>query len=144
MRKVICFAVSQSILARWRNHISQLFNVHGVIDVGQTEIQTAEPIVTEPSDFEFDLAIEKLKNHKSPGIDQILAELVKAGLRTIRYEFHKHITSVRNKEKVPEERKKSIILPMHKQALKQIVLLKETYHFCQLSTKFYPTSYSQG
>jgi hypothetical protein len=26
-----------SILARWRNHISQLLNVHGVNDVRQTE-----------------------------------------------------------------------------------------------------------
>jgi len=34
-----------SILARWRNHFSQLFNVHGVSDVRQTEIHTAEPLV---------------------------------------------------------------------------------------------------
>jgi hypothetical protein len=30
------------------------------------------------------MAIEKLKRHKSPGIDQITAEMVKAGGRTIR------------------------------------------------------------
>jgi hypothetical protein len=29
---------SHSILARWRNHFSQLFNVLGVSDVRQTEI----------------------------------------------------------------------------------------------------------
>jgi len=27
---------SHSILARWRNHFSQLFNVHGINDVRQT------------------------------------------------------------------------------------------------------------
>ena len=68
-------ADSHSILARWRNHFSQLLNVHGVSDVGQTEIHTAGP---EPSAFEFELAIEKLQSHKSPGIDQISAELIKA------------------------------------------------------------------
>ena len=31
-------------------------------DVRQTEINTAEPLVTEPSVFEVELAIEKLKN----------------------------------------------------------------------------------
>ena len=31
----------------------------------------------EPSAFEVELAIEKLKSHKSPGIDQIPAELIK-------------------------------------------------------------------
>jgi hypothetical protein len=36
-----------SILARWRNHFSQLLNVHKVTDVRQTEIQTAEQLVPE-------------------------------------------------------------------------------------------------
>jgi len=34
-----------SILAWWRNHFSQLLNIHGVNDVRQTEIHTAEPLV---------------------------------------------------------------------------------------------------
>ena len=34
----------------------------------------------EPSAFEVELAIEKLKSHKSPSTDQIPAELIKAGL----------------------------------------------------------------
>jgi len=32
-------ADSHSIVARWRNYFSQLFNVHGVKDVGQKETQ---------------------------------------------------------------------------------------------------------
>ena len=77
-------ADSHSIMARWRNYFSQLLNVHEVKDVRQAEIHTVEPLVPDPSAFEFELAIEKLKNHKSPGIDQIPAELIKAGVRTIR------------------------------------------------------------
>jgi len=38
-----------SILARWRNHFAQLFSVHGVNDVKQTEMHTAKPLVPEPS-----------------------------------------------------------------------------------------------
>ena len=72
---------SHSILARWRNHSSQLLNEHGVNDVRQTEIHTIEPLVPEPSAFEVEMAVGKLKTHKSPGIDQIPAELVKAGGR---------------------------------------------------------------
>jgi hypothetical protein len=68
-------------LARWRNHFSQLLNVHGVNDVRQTEVHTAEPLVPELSAFEVEVAIEKLKRHKSPGTDQIPAELIKAGGR---------------------------------------------------------------
>jgi hypothetical protein len=53
--------------------ISRLLNIHEVNDVRQTEIYTAEPLVPEPSAFEFELAIEKLQSCKSPGIDQIPA-----------------------------------------------------------------------
>jgi len=35
------------------------------------------------------MALEKLKSHKIPGIDQIPAELIKAGGRTIFFEIHK-------------------------------------------------------
>jgi hypothetical protein len=39
----ICIAVTDShtILARWRNHFSQLLNVYGVNDVRQAEMHTA-------------------------------------------------------------------------------------------------------
>ena len=60
-------ADSHSIVARWRNYFSQLFNVHGVKDVGQAEIHTAELI-----------------------------------------------TSIWKNEKLPEEWKESIIVPIHK------------------------------
>jgi len=72
-----------SILARWRNHFSQLLSVHGVSDVRHTEIHTAEPLVPEPIAYEIEMAIEKLRRHKSPGINQIPAEFIKAGSRTI-------------------------------------------------------------
>jgi hypothetical protein len=71
----------------------QLLNVHGVNDLRQTEIQTAEILVTEPSATEVQLAIEKLKSHKSPGIGQTPAELIKAGCTTIHGEIHKLIIS---------------------------------------------------
>ena len=72
--KVDLVSDSHSIVARWRNHFSQLFNVHGVSNVRQTEIHTAEPLVPELSAFEVEMAIEKKKRHKSQCINQIPAE----------------------------------------------------------------------
>jgi len=118
--------------------------VHRVKDVGQAEIHTAEPLVPEPSASEVELAIDKLKSKKLPGIDQIPAEQIKAGGRTICLEIHKLITSIWKKEKLPEEWKESIIVPIHKKGIKQIAIITEAYHFCQPLTKFYPTSCCQG
>ena len=57
-------ADSHSIMAKWRNYFSQLWNVHGVDDVRQAEIHTAEPLVPEPSALEVEVAIEELKRHR--------------------------------------------------------------------------------
>jgi hypothetical protein len=107
-------ADSHNILARWRKHFSQLFDVHGVDDGRHTEIHTAEPLVPEQSTFEFEMAIERLKRHNSPGFDQISAELIKAGGRTIRSEIHKIINSIWNREELPEDWKESIIVAIYK------------------------------
>jgi hypothetical protein len=68
-------------------------NAHGVSNVKQTEVHTAEPLVPEPSAFEVEMAITKLKRHKLPGIVEIPAELIKAGGRIIWSGTHKLIIS---------------------------------------------------
>jgi len=105
---------SHSVWARWRNHFSQLFDVHGVNDVRQTEIHTAEPLVHEPSASEFEMAIEKLKRHKSPGTDRIPAQLIIAGVRTVRSEIQQLINSIWKKEELPGKWKDSITAPSYK------------------------------
>ena len=136
------FADPHSIVVRWRNYFSQLFNVHGVKDVGQVEIHTAGPLVPEPGAFEFELAIGKLKSHKSPGFDEIPSELIKAGSGIICGEIHKLITSISKKEKLPEEWRVSITVPIHKKGDKTDC---NNYRGISLliNTKFYPTSCSQ-
>jgi len=70
-------------LDKSRKHFSQLFNATGVSDDRQTEIHTAETLVSEPSAFEVELLIEKLKRRISRGTDQIPAESIKARGYTI-------------------------------------------------------------
>ena len=107
------FADYHSSLAKWMNSFSQILNVHEVNEVRQTEIHTAEQLVPDPSSSEDELAIEKLKNHKSHGSDQIPAELFKAGCKTVLYEIHRLIISIWNKEELPEEWKESIVVPIY-------------------------------
>jgi hypothetical protein len=80
-----------------------LFNVHEINDVREREINMAVSLVPEPSAFVFELAIERLKSHKSPDAYQILAELIKKGGRNFCIEIHKLINSIWNKEELSEE-----------------------------------------
>jgi hypothetical protein len=81
-------------LNRWKNFFNQALNVQGVHDVRQMDIHTAEPLVSEPSLVEVEIAIGKLKSYKSVGADQIPAELIKGGGETLCSEIHKLIYTI--------------------------------------------------
>jgi hypothetical protein len=78
-----------------------------------TEIHTAEPFMPEPCASEAEVAIGKLKRYKSPGADQIPAELIQAGGETLHSEIHKLIKLIWNKE-LPHQWKESTVVPIHK------------------------------
>jgi hypothetical protein len=84
----------QNVLNRWKNFFNQVLNVHRFHDVRQMDIQTAEPLVPEPSLVEVKIVIGKLKSYKSPGTDNIPAELIKAGGETLYSEIHRFICCV--------------------------------------------------
>jgi hypothetical protein len=125
-----------SILARRRHRFSRLFNAHGVSDGRKTEICTAEPLLPDLSTFAVGLALGKLKRHKSPGVDQIPAELIKAGGRKIHSDILKLINSIWNKEELPEQWNESVVVRIYRKGDKQTVTAIQVFHFCQLRTKF--------
>jgi hypothetical protein len=107
-------AYSHNILNRWKNYFSQLLNVSNVSDVRQIEAHMPEPLVLGPSRLEVEIDIPKLKKYKSPGSDQIPAELFQDGGEILLSAIQKLINSVSNKEELPDQWKKSIIVPIHK------------------------------
>jgi hypothetical protein len=77
-------------------------------------VHTDEPLVPGPSRLEVEIAIAKLKKYKSPGSGQISAKLIQAGGKILLSVIHKLINSVWNQEKLPDQWKESIIVPVHK------------------------------
>jgi hypothetical protein len=61
-----------------------------------------------------EIAIAKLEKYKSPGSDQIPAELIQAGGETLLSVIHKLINSVCNKEELPDQWNESIIVTIYK------------------------------
>ena len=96
--------------------------------LGKQKYEYTQP---EPSAFEFELVIEKLKSQKSPGIDQIPEELIKTGSRTIRYEIQNllFIFGVRKTclRSGRSGRSRSEYLSIRR-AIKQIVVIIGAYH----------------
>jgi hypothetical protein len=128
---------SYSIVPRWRNISSKLFNVHGVNDVRHTEIHTVEPQVPEPSIFVFKLVIEKLISHKSPGIGQLTADLIKEVVEhfDIRSPNLFILFGIR-KNFLRSGCSQSLFISIRK-AIKQNVVTTGPHHLCQLRTKYF-------
>ncbi|KAJ4435551.1 hypothetical protein ANN_18167 [Periplaneta americana] len=63
---------------------------------------------------EVKIAIENLKEYKSPGIDQIPAELIQKGTSALSSEIYKLVLPILEKEIVPGQWKESIIVPILK------------------------------
>jgi hypothetical protein len=94
--------------------VEKVLKVHEVHDVKQMDIHTARPLVPEPRLVEVEIAIGKLKRYKSLDTKQILAKFIKEGGETLYIGIHKLICSVWNKEKLPQQRKESIIVSIYK------------------------------
>jgi hypothetical protein len=60
------------------------------------------------------MAFGKLNRHKFTGIDEIQAQLIIVGGRTVLSEITQHLNSIRKYEKKLEEWKESIIVPTSK------------------------------
>jgi hypothetical protein len=67
------------------------------------DIHTAVPLVPEPSLVEVEIGIGKLKCYKSPGTDQIPAEMIKAGNETLCSEIHKLVCCIWNEKDLPRQ-----------------------------------------
>jgi hypothetical protein len=91
------------IFNRWKNYLCQLLNVYGAGGIRQTEMQTAERFVPEPSASEVEVAAVKLKRYKSSVFYEIPAELIQAGGETLRSEIHKLIKLIWKKEELPQQ-----------------------------------------
>jgi hypothetical protein len=100
---VICLQIYNNIFNMWKNYFLKLLNVHNSSDFRQIEVHMTEPLVLGPSRLEVEIAIAKFGKYKSPGSDQILAELIQAGGEKLLSEIHKLINSVWDKEGLPDQ-----------------------------------------
>jgi hypothetical protein len=137
-------AKSHNILNSWKNYFSLSLNVHNVSDIRQIEVRMAESLVPGPSRLEFETAIARLKKYKSPGNDQILAELIQVGGEMLLYVIHKLVNSIWNKDELPNQWKEFIIVPIQKRVTRLTVIIILGYHFFQHHAKCYRISSSQS
>ena len=82
-------AEAANMLSRSEQFYSNLLNVNQSTNHEGSEIYTVEPDIPKPSLVEVELTVEKLKKHKTPGVDHIPSELIQACGDKLYEEIHK-------------------------------------------------------
>jgi len=111
----------------------------------QTEIYIAELLVPELSAFEVEMAFDKVKKDTNHQV------LIKAQQNLLKQEVEQFtlrsvnfvILLVTRGNSLSSGRGQSLYLLIGR-VIKQTVEVIKAYHFYQLETKFYPTSFCQG
>ena len=104
----------EHIARRWKVYFHELLNQPVEAEQETTAYSFVEPLIETPSYDEVLAAINKLKNHKAPGEDNIPAELIKHGGVQLWTRLHQIIVMVWEEEKLPEEWLMRLLIPIHK------------------------------
>ena len=123
----LCRSTNNEILSkekekktRWKTYFQELLTIPATVDQSTplestytNQALTEEEVEEEPPDIlDIDMAIQSLNNNKSPGIDNIPAELYKSGGGLLLNKIHGQIKRIWKEEKMPAEWTTNIIAPI--------------------------------
>jgi hypothetical protein len=112
--KILCD--KKAILERWKEYVSELLNIESNLE--KEEIIVIPPNegyqLNDPTYNEVKNIIIKLKSHRSPVPDNILAELLKNGRALLKSRIFKLILKICKKEEMPKDWSEGIICPILK------------------------------
>lgn len=108
---------NEQVRDRWKEHFQELLNRPA--PTRRYHPSTSESLVLDisteaPTLDEVEKAVSKLKNNKAAGIDNISAELLKAGGRVVLEKLHKLIVKIWAEEYIPEDWRKSELKVLYK------------------------------
>jgi len=113
---------SDDVMVRWSEYFYELLNVHSIIDPHIIQqipipiIPTIEQIRQDktPSLSEVLDAIKQMKNRKAPGVDNISADVLKAGGVPMAKWVHEIVCDVWNEEVMVEDWTTAILIRLYK------------------------------
>jgi len=112
----------EELKTRWKTYFQDLLTFPATADQSNpleatytNQADTEEELEEEPPDIlDIEMAVQSMNNNKSPGIDNIPAELYKKGGGVLLNKIHSFIKGIWREEKMPTDWKKNIIVPKYK------------------------------
>ncbi|CAF1270699.1 unnamed protein product [Adineta ricciae] len=108
----------QGIMERWTEYCGGLYEDNGggekvveeLVNISPSNDNTSYGILYN----EVQIAINKLKKNKSPGTDEITAEMIQGGGEQLAHKIHELCNRAWEEETIPEEWGRSILVPIPK------------------------------
>jgi len=108
----------QQVLERWKHYFNEALNWELTPEHTNSEHESEnlnEEVEIPPSTYnEVSDIIQKLRNNKAPGPDNIIYELIKEGGRKLKHRIYMLILKIWEKEELPADWENSIICPLYK------------------------------
>lgn len=109
---------TDELLARWREHFSDLLNTSyprdDTVINALPQYTIMEDLDDPPTRYEIEAAIRRLNNGKSPGADGIPCEILKHGGSALVDNITSLIQNIWELGEVPQEFKDAVVLPLYK------------------------------
>ncbi len=102
---------------RWKEHFTEVLNredPESIAEVDEEQEILEDISIEPPTQAEIREALKDMKTGKAPGIDSITTELLRADIDTTVQILHQFFTEVWDKEMVPEDWKKGLIIKLAK------------------------------
>ncbi|CAM4769447.1 unnamed protein product [Rotaria magnacalcarata] len=109
-------------LERWREYFCELFNIHSTVGsdvINEIQITTPsrpglERQNAQPSIEEVERALNQMKSRKSPGSDEVTADIIKAGSEPVLNWLHEIFNGVWENEKMVKEWSSATLVRLYK------------------------------
>lgn len=106
-------------LQQWGNYFEKLYNQETETDCSALNITlNVEHTLEDNPPTHLKDALLSLKNNKSPGSDNIIGEMLKAGQETTIDLFHYLFEKIWTKKSIPKEWTEALVVPIHKKGKK--------------------------
>lgn len=109
---------TDGIIRRWKDYFQNLLNKPPIPQTRQNTYQRVEPLIEAPTYEEVVEAVNRLKARKSPGEDNIPAELIQAAGPELWHRTHQIAVKVWEEEKLPDAWQIGLLIPIHKKGSK--------------------------
>jgi hypothetical protein len=105
----------QKVQDSWRDHFEELLNRPDPVEpvVGNGE-EREDDVMNDPTVEEIVALINKLKNNKAPGEDEVTGEWLKCAGREMQERLAGLLLSMWQAERIPDRWKEGIVIPLHK------------------------------